>query len=136
MVGVRLALYCPCAHWRAPLSANVGRQNRLMGKSSSVANLMALVVPLVLGLTLAVLIGLARTAPEVTALIALAGAILGLSLILGAKLQKFERGDYLSFGTGSDAPLQRTMYFIGYGFIALTVLVSVALLVATRAGVS
>jgi len=103
-----------------------------MGRISSVVNFVFLTAPLVLGLTLAVMIGLARTAPGTTGLGALGGAVLGFALIFGAKLQKFRRGDYFSFGTRSRAPLQRALYVIGYALIALAGVAAVALLAVTH----
>ena len=100
-----------------------------MGKTSSVAKLTLVAGPFLLVQTFGALIWIAWKAPEVTLFGAIAGTLLGLLFILGAKLQKLMRGNYLSFGTESQVSFLWAMSWVGYGLIALSAVAYAAVLV-------
>lgn len=48
------------------------------------------------------------------------GSAVGMVLITKAKFPAFKRGEFMSFGTKDMTSMDRIIYWIGYGIVALT----------------
>lgn len=95
-----------------------------MGKSGAIANVLIVLSPVILGVSLSLLVAIPIGG---LLFVAVAAAVFGLILLLVSKWPNLRAGNLFSLGPSAERPVFRRCYFSAYGCIALSVSSFVAL---------
>ena len=102
-----------------------------MGKSGAIANVLIILTPVLLGVSLSLLVAI----PTASLLfVAVVSAVLGVILLSVSKWSKLRAGNLLSLGPSAERPVFRRCYLAAYGCIALSLSGFVALALSLSYG--
>ncbi len=102
-----------------------------MGQREALANFFIVLMPLAVGLVLALFVVNAHQAPRDVSYLALGSFFVGVALFLVAKLSVVRSGVRISFGSSSMSPWHRRAYRAGYFLMGLGCLSVFALVSAS-----
>ena len=88
-----------------------------MNKRHALASLILISWPLIVGLSLIALKGVAGAYPITVPAVVLVLTCVGLGLVVTAKVSMIRRGKLISFGTREMTPLNRRLYRLGYALM-------------------